>query len=97
MGEFAPERVRDRSRYRPELPLPRTSRIIAGFLLAGLIGLTAYFLPVLQSSATPVVSSGGAILYQVEGPNTPFTDLMLGSDDDSMYAAYHYNTQYKIV
>ena len=97
MGEFAPDRVRDRSRYRPDLPLPRTSRIIAGFLLAGLIGLTAYFLPVLQSSATPVVNSGGAILDPIAGPTTPFTVLLLGSDDDSKFAADQYNTQSMIL
>jgi hypothetical protein len=97
MGEFAPDRVRDRKRYRPDLPLPRTSRIIAGFLLAGLIGLTAYFLPVLQSSATPVVNSGGAILDPIAGPTTPFTVLLLGSDDDSKFAADQYNTQSMIL
>src|SRR5579859_6854437 len=93
MGEFAPDRVRERRRYRPDLPLPRTSRIIAGFLLAGLIGLTAYFLPFLQSSATPVVSSGGAILDPIAGPTTPFTVLLLGSDDDSKFAADPSSTQ----
>ena len=96
MGEFAPDRVRDRGGW-PAIPLPRTSRIVAGFLLAGLIGLTAYFLPVLQSSTTPVVSSGGGILEPVAGPTTPFTVLLLGSDDDSKFAADQYNTQSMIL
>jgi LCP family protein required for cell wall assembly len=79
------------------VPLPRKSRIIAGFLLAGVIGLMAYFLPVLQSSTTPVVTSGGGILNPIAGPTTPFTVLLLGSDDDSKFAADQYNTQSMIL
>src|SRR5258706_11679754 len=97
MSEFAPDRVRDQTGLRQALRLPRTSRIIAGFLLAGLIGLTAYFLPVLQSSTTPVVSSGGGILDPIAGPTAPFTVLVLGSDDDSKFAADQYNTQSMIL
>lgn len=96
MSEFAPERARDHA-GRPALPLPRTSRIIAGFLLAGLIGLTTYFLPVLQSSTTPVVNSGPGILNPLAGPTQPFTVLLLGSDDDSKFAADQYNTQSMIL
>jgi LCP family protein required for cell wall assembly len=96
MGEFAPDRVRDRG-GRLAIPFPRTSRIIAGFLVSGLIGLTAYFLPVLQSSTTPVVSSGGGILNPVAEPTTAFTVLLLGSDDDSKFAADQYNTQSMIL
>jgi len=97
MGEFAPGRVRAPSTGRPALPLPRTSRIIAGFLLAGVIGLMAYFLPVLQSTTTPVVTSGGGILNPIAGPTQPFTVLLLGSDDDSKFAADQYNTQSMIL
>jgi LCP family protein required for cell wall assembly len=96
MGEFAPRRARDHAGPRA-LPLPRTSRIIAGFLLAGVIGLTAYFLPVLQSTTTPVVNSGPGILNPIAGPTQPFTVLLLGSDDDSKFAADQYNTQSMIL
>ncbi len=97
MGEFAPGRTETPAGPRRALPLPRASRIIAGFVLAGVIGLTAYFLPVLQSSTTPVVTSGGGILNPVAGPTQPFTVLLLGSDDDSKFAADQYNTQSMIL
>jgi LCP family protein required for cell wall assembly len=97
MGELAPDRARDGAGRRPALPLPRTSRIVAGFLLAGLIGLTSYFLPLLQSSTAPLVNSGPGILNPVAGPTTPFTVLLLGSDDDSKFAADQYNTQSMIL
>src|SRR5258708_7210695 len=96
MSEFAPERARDHA-GRLTLPLPRTPRIIAGFVLAGLIGLTAYFLPVLQSTTTPVMNSGPGILNPIAGPTQPFTVLLLGSDDDSKFAADQYNTQSMIL
>lgn len=79
------------------MPLPRPWRIVAGFVAAGLIGLTAYFVPVLQSSTTPIVSSGGAILNPIAEPSAPFTVLLLGSDDDSKFAADQYNTQSMIL
>ena len=91
-GPF-PRRVR---RW-PAIPLPRTSRIIAGFLLAGVLGLTAYFLPVLQTTTTPVVESGGQLLNPIAGPTQPFTVLLLGSDDDSKFASDQYNTQSMIL
>jgi len=97
MSEFAPDQVRGGAARRPAIPFPRTWRIIAGFLMAGLIGLTAYFLPVVQSSATPVVSSGGAILNPIAEPAAPFTVLLLGSDDDSKFASDQYNTQSMIL
>jgi LCP family protein required for cell wall assembly len=97
MGEFAAGPIQETVRRRPAIPLPRTSRIVAGFLIAGLVGLTAYFLPVLQSSTTPVVSSGGDILNPIAGPTEPFTVLLLGSDDDSKFAADQYNTQSMIL
>ena len=97
MGEFAPGRTRTGADQPRESRLPRPSRIVAGFLIAGLIGLMAYFFPVLQSSTTPVVTSGGGILNPVAGPTQPFTILLLGSDDDSKFAADQYNTQSMIL
>lgn len=79
------------------IPLPRTSRIIAGFLLAGLIGLIAYFLPLFQSASTPIVTSGGGLINPVAGPTQPFTVLLLGSDDDSKFATDQFNTQSMIL
>ncbi len=82
---------------RHAIPLPRPSRIISGFLLAGLIGLTAYFLPLFQSASTPVVTSGGGLINPVSGPIEPFTVLLLGSDDDSKFAGDQFNTQSMIL
>src|SRR5207249_2746038 len=67
------------------------------FLLAGLIGLTAYFLPLFQSASTPIVTSGGELINPVSGPTDPFTVLLLGSDDDSKFAGDQFNTQSMIL
>jgi LCP family protein required for cell wall assembly len=83
--------------WRHAIPLPRPTRIILGFLLAGLIGLMAYFLPLFQSASTPVVTSGGGLINPVSGPTEPFTVLLLGSDDDSKFAGDQFNTQSMIL
>jgi LCP family protein required for cell wall assembly len=82
---------------RRAIQLPRPSLIVVGFLLAGLIGLTAYFLPLFQSASTPVVTSGGGLINPVSGPTEPFTVLLLGSDDDSKFAGDQFNTQSMIL
>src|SRR2546428_4480262 len=82
---------------RHALRLPRPTRIIVGFLLAGLIGLTAYFLPLFQSASTPIATSGGGLINPVSGPTDPFTVLLLGSDDDSKFAGDQFNTQSMIL
>ncbi len=99
MSDFSKRAVGRSERTRGSIPLPRTSLIVIGFLLAAIIGLTAYFCPLLQSSAAPVVSSGGKILNPVTiaGPTEPFTVLLLGSDDDSKFVADRYNTQSMIL
>lgn len=79
------------------IPLPRTSRIVVGFLLAGLIGLIAYFLPLFQSASTPIATSGGGLINPISGPTEPFTVLLLGSDDDSKFANDQFNTQSMIL
>lgn len=70
-----------------------------GFLLAALVGLGAFFFPLIQSSTTPVVNSGGGIVnpITIAGPTEPFTVLLLGSDDDSKFVQDRYNTQSMIL
>jgi len=99
MSEFSTRRVRRQFGDRAETPLPRTWFIVVGFFLAALIGLGAYFFPLLQSSTTPVVSSGGGILnpITIAGPTEPFTVLLLGSDNDSKFVQDQYNTQSMIL
>lgn len=79
---------------------PRASRIIAGFLLAGVIGLAVYFLPLFQSAATATVNKG-PIPVPVPNPlpttTAPFTVLLLGSDDDAKFAQDRVNTQSMIL
>src|SRR6266702_1536707 len=96
MSDFSArgQRLLDR---RHAIPLPRPSRVIAGFLLAGLIGLTAYFLPLFQSASTPIATSAGGLINPVSGPTDPFTVLLLGSDDDSKFAEDQFNTQSMIL
>lgn len=96
MGDFSARGQRSLGGLRT-VPIPRTSRIIVGFLLAGLIGLIAYFLPLFQSASTPIVTSGGGLINPVSGPTEPFTVLLLGSDDDSKFANDQFNTQSMIL
>ena len=100
MSEFSAENARRPGGERIESrPLPRTSFVILGFLLAALVGLGAYFFPLLQSSTTPVATSGGSLLnpITIAGPTDPFTVLLLGSDDDSKFVQDRYNTQSMIL
>ena len=96
MGDFSARGV-PVARQRPAIPLPRASRIVAGFLIAGLIGLMAYFLPLFQSASTPIATSGGSLINPVAGPTEPFTVLLLGSDNDSKFATDQFNTQSMIL
>ncbi|MGH7765009.1 MAG: LCP family protein [Candidatus Dormibacteraceae bacterium] len=82
--------------------MPRVLIVAAGFLLAGLTGLGAYFLPLLQTAGSTVISSGSAAapiqnLNPVQGPGQPFTVLLLGSDDDSKFPTDRVNTQSMIL
>lgn len=68
--------------------------IVAGFLLAGIGGLGAYFLPVFQTAANSTISSGSIPnLNPVSAPTQPFTVLLLGSDDDAKFPPDRLNTQ----
>lgn len=76
----------------------RIAAIVAGFLIAGLVGLGAYFLPVFQTAANSGAVSGSiAQLNPVEAPTQPFTVLLLGSDDDSKFPPDRLNTQSMIL
>ena len=80
--------------------MPRAWIIVLGFLLAGLGGLGAYFLPLAQTAGS--ASTGGvagqiADLGPVNKPTQPFTVLLLGSDDDSKFPPDRLNTQSMIL
>lgn len=83
--------------------VPRALIIAAGFLLAGMVGLGAYFLPLLRTAASATVGTGsvsGAIsnLNPIQSaPGQPFTVLLLGSDDDSKFPPDRINTQSMIL
>ena len=100
MSELSARRVRRRNGARAgRSSLPSLWFIVLGFLVAGLVGLGAFFFPLLQSSTTPVVTSGGGLInpITVTGPTEPFTVLLLGSDNDSKFAQDQYNTQSMIL
>lgn len=78
--------------------MPRTAIVVLGFLMAGLVGLGAYFLPVFQTAARAGSISGGLPnLNPVQAPTQPFTVLLLGSDDDSKFVPDQLNTQSMIL
>ncbi len=99
MSDLSARPVRVRRAGGTDRALRRTWIIVLGFFLAGLIGLTAFFYPLLQSTTTPVMNSGPALINPVTiaGPTKPFTVLLLGSDDDSKFVTDHYNTQSMIL
>ena len=97
MGNFSARGMPAYDR-RSAIPARAVLRIVAGFLIAGMLGLLAYFLPVFQSASTPIVTSrGGLINPVVAGPTQPFTVLLLGSDNDSKFAPDQFNTQSMIL
>src|SRR5260370_16361473 len=77
--------------------MPRALIVSAGFLLAGLLGLGAYFLPVFQAAGS--TASTGAIpnLDPMRESTGPFTVLLLGSDDDAKFPPDRLNTQSMIL
>src|SRR5207302_8698621 len=82
----------------PDARMTRAWIVVLGFLLAGLGGLGAYFLPVFQTAASS--STGSAAipnLNPVSVPTEPFTVLLLGSDDDSKFPPDRLNTQSMIL
>jgi LCP family protein required for cell wall assembly len=80
------------------MPMPRAWMVLAGFLIAGLLGLGAYFLPVFQTATSSTLGSGSIPnLNPVQAPTKPFTVLLLGSDNDAKFAPDRFNTQSMIL
>jgi LCP family protein required for cell wall assembly len=83
--------------------VPRALIVSVGFLLAGLLGLGAYFLPVFQAAGSTAGAGAGAGAGAVTNldpfhPSSgPFTVLLLGSDDDSKFPPERLNTQSMIL
>lgn len=69
----------------------------AGFILAGLFGLGAYFLPVLQTASSAAGTAAIPNLDPKPASAAPFTVLLLGSDDDSKFPPDRLNTQSMIL
>jgi LCP family protein required for cell wall assembly len=79
-------------------PMPRAWIVVAGFLIAGIAGLGAYFLPLFQTAATSTLGSGSIPnLNPAATPTQPFTVLLLGSDDDAKFPPDRLNTQSMIL
>ena len=81
---------------RPRL-LPRVALILAGFLVAGVIGAGAYFLPVLTTTVNAVGAGQIGTVGYLAGSDQPFTVLLLGSDDDAKFPADAVLTQSMIL
>jgi LCP family protein required for cell wall assembly len=78
--------------------LPRLLIVVLGFIVSGLLGLGAYFLPLFQTAASSTAINGGlSQLNPVQAPSQPFTVLLLGSDDDSKFVPDQLNTQSMIL
>src|ERR1700682_1195477 len=77
--------------------MPRAVIVAVGFLLAGLLGLGAYFLPVYQAAKSTVSSGALPVLDPRPVSSGPFTVLLLGSDDDSKFPPERLNTQSMIL
>ena len=56
-----------------------------GFLLSGSVAVTAYFLPLVTVAARSSVPLPGPAASAPARPGSPFTVLLLGSDDDSKF------------
>jgi LCP family protein required for cell wall assembly len=77
--------------------MPRALIISAGFLLAGLLGLGAYFLPVFQAAGSTAGVGAMPDLDPLHATTGPFTVLLLGSDDDAKFPPDRLNTQSMIL
>jgi LCP family protein required for cell wall assembly len=77
--------------------MPRALIVATGFLLAGLLGLGAYFLPLVQTASSTTIPISLPKLDPRPTSTAPFTVLLLGSDDDSKFPADRLNTQSMIL
>ena len=81
----------------PTVYTPRALIVSAGFLLAGILGLGAYFLPVFQAARSTGSAGSGPNLDPLHPSTGPFTVLLLGSDDDAKFPPDRLNTQSMIL
>ena len=77
--------------------MQRVLVVAAGFVLAGLLGLGAYFVPVLQTASSAAGTAAIPNLDPKPASVAPFTVLLLGSDDDSKFPPDRLNTQSMIL
>ena len=77
--------------------MPRALIVSAGFFLAGLLGLGAYFLPVFQAARSTAGTAAIPNLDPLHPSTGPFTVLLLGSDDDAKFPPDRLNTQSMIL
>src|SRR5437879_12825501 len=80
--------------------------LLVGFIVSGAAGAVAYFWPVLiagyqQTGQTSEIKAAASAVPQAPtaapAPGAAFTVLLLGSDDDSKFAADHVLTQSMIL
>jgi LCP family protein required for cell wall assembly len=71
--------------------------VAAGFVLAGLFGMGAYFLPAFQTASSTVSTGALPNLDPKSSSTAAFTVLLLGSDDDSKFPPDRLNTQSMIL
>jgi len=78
--------------------------IAAGFVLGGVSGVVAYFLPAIRTSLSDTgqtaglpAETAGATARADPGGNDPFTVLLLGSDNDAKFSSDHLLTQSMIL
>jgi len=79
------------------MSMPRALIVSAGFLVAGLLGLGAYFFPVFQAAGSTVSAGSIPGLEPQRESGAPFTVLLLGSDDDAKFPPDRLNTQSMIL
>jgi LCP family protein required for cell wall assembly len=77
--------------------MQRVLVVAAGFVLSGLFGLGAYFLPLLQTASSAAGTAAIPNLDPKPASAAPFTVLLLGSDDDSKFPPDRLNTQSMIL
>jgi anionic cell wall polymer biosynthesis LytR-Cps2A-Psr (LCP) family protein len=71
--------------------------IALGFVAAAVIGALTYFAPVLIAAQQQTGQRDSLSNNSVPAPNSPFTVLLLGSDDDAKFDRKHLLTQSMIL
>ncbi len=96
-------KIRPRNTRRSPLKVSTALLLAAGFVLSGAIGASAYFLPLVAvvrqtgqvQDLTPTTAPSSATASPLQG--SPFTLLLLGSDDDQKFDPNHVLTQSMIL